>query len=165
MQPVNSPDCCPPGIWIEGAVFNIFAAFAGGTIVPNVSLSFLTRRALKQVCRVCHELAELKPDRLCPVCTHIKAKIQSRFAEAIRRTIAIPAQQYCKRSGCTCAACDTRTLDPHPLYVFELARAGRREVHLHPRCHELWLEAAGLDTRPKDDAATGQGDKSDTSSR
>jgi hypothetical protein len=165
MQLVNSPDCCSPGIRIEDAVFNIFAVFAGGTIVPNVSLSFLNRRALKQVCRVCHELAELKPERLCPVCTHIKAQIQLRFAEAIRRTIAIPAQQYCKRLGCSCAACDTRTLDPHPLYQFDLARADRREIHLHPRCHELWLEATGLDTRPKPDADPGQGDKSDTSSK
>jgi len=165
VQPVNSPDCCTLGIRIEGAVLNIFAVFAGGMIVPYVSLSFLNRRALKQVCRVCHELAELKTERLCPVCTHIKAKIQSRFAEAIRRTIPIPAQQYCKRSGCSCAACDTRTLDPHPFYAFDLARADRREIHLHPRCHELWLEATGLGTRPKPDTDTGQGDKSDTSSK
>ena len=76
--------------------------------MPNVSLSFLSRRALKQVCRVCHELAELKPERLCPVCTHIKAKIQSRFAEAIRRTIAIPHSSIANVLGCSCAACDTQ---------------------------------------------------------
>jgi len=137
--------------------------FAGGTLVRNVSLSFLNRRATKQVCRVCQELAELKTERLCSVCTHIKAQIQLRFAEAIRRTVAIPAQQHCKRSGCSCAACDTRTLDPHPLYLFDLARADRREIHLHPRCHALWLEATGLDTRPKHDTDIGPGDKSDTS--
>ena len=133
--------------------------FAGGTLVRNVSLSFLNinRRASKQVCRVCQELAELKTERLCSVCTHIKAQIQLRFAEAIRRTVAIPAQQHCKRSGCSCAACDTRTLDPHPLYLFDLARADRREIHFHPRCHELWLEAAGLDAHPDQSIDIGQG--------
>jgi hypothetical protein len=67
--------------------------------------------------------------------------------------------------SCSCAACDTRTLDPHPLYEFDLARADRREIHLHPRCHELWLEPTGLDTRPKPDADTAPGDKSDASSK
>jgi hypothetical protein len=35
-------------------------------MVPTVSLSFLNRRTInKQVCRVCHERAELKTERLC----------------------------------------------------------------------------------------------------
>ena len=117
--------------------------------MPSVSLSFLNRRALRQVCRICHELSELKTERLCAVCTRIKAQIILRFADAVRGTIAIPAEQHCKRSGCSCAACDTRTLDPHPLYLFDLARADRREIHFHPRCHELWLEAVkGLKSGP-----------------
>jgi hypothetical protein len=119
-------------------------------MVPNIRLSFLNRRTNRQVCRVCHELAELKTERLCAVCAHIKSQISSRFAEAVGGTIAIPAEQQCKRSGCSCAACDTRTLDLHPLYLFDLARADRREIHLHPRCHELWLEAVkGLTSGPE----------------
>ena len=110
-------------------------------MVPTVSLSFLNRRTInKQVCRVCHELAELKTERLCANCARIKSQISLRFAAAIRGTIAIPAEQHCERLGCSCAACEVRTLGPHPLYLFDLARADRREIHFHPRCHELWLE-------------------------
>jgi hypothetical protein len=127
-------------------------------LVPNVSLSFLNRRTIKQVCRVCHELAELKTERLCAVCARIKAQIHLRFPEAVLRTMAIPAEQQCERSGCSCAACDGRTVDPHPLYLFDLARADRREIHFHPRCHELWLEAvARLDARPEQGIDIGQG--------
>jgi hypothetical protein len=118
--------------------------------VPTVSLSFLNRGKVKQVCRICHEIAELKTEGLCAPCVWIKSKITSRFAEAVRGTIAIPAEQHCKRSGCSCAACDGRTLDPHPLYQFDLARADRREIHFHPRCHELWLEAVkGMKSGPE----------------
>ena len=110
-------------------------------MVPTVSLSFLNRRTInKQVCRVCHVLAELKTERLCANCARIKSQISLRFADAVRGTIAIPAEQHCERRGCACAACDVRTLDSHPLYRFDLARGDRREIHLHPRCHELWLE-------------------------
>ena len=127
-------------------------------MVPNVSLRFLNRRANRQVCRVCHELAELKTERLCAVCTHIKSQISLRFAEAVGGTISIPAEQQCKRSGCSCAACDRRTLDLHPRYVFDLARADRREIHFHPRCHELWLEAVkGLNSGPEQATDIGQG--------
>jgi hypothetical protein len=130
-------------------------------MVPTVSLSFLNRRKIKQVCRVCHEMAELKPERLCAVCTHIKAQIRLRFPEAARGTMAIPVAQQCKRSGCLCAACGVRTLDPHPLYPSDLARADRREIHLHPRCHELWAEAAGFDARNKISTSV-SGEMSDT---
>jgi hypothetical protein len=113
--------------------------------VPMVNLSFLNRRTVnKQVCRVCHGFAELKSERLCGECTRIKAQIRLRFSDAVRGTMAIPAEQQCKRSGCSCAACDGRPLDLHPLYLFDLARGDRREIHFHPRCHELWLEAVGL---------------------
>jgi len=127
-------------------------------MVPNVSLRFLSRRTNRQVCRVCHELAELKTERLCAVCTHIKSQISLRFAEAVGGTISIPAEQQCKRSGCSCAACDRRTLDLHPRYVFDLARADRREIHFHPRCNELWLEAVkGLNSSPEQATDIGQG--------
>ena len=126
-------------------------------MVPTVSLSFLNRGKVKQVCRVCHGIAELKTERLCANCARIKAQIGLRFPDAIRRTITIPAEQQCKRPGCLCAACDGRTLDPHPLYLFDLARADRREIHFHPRCHELWLEAAGLDAHPDQSIDIGQG--------
>ena len=126
--------------------------------MATVSLSFLYRRKIKQVCRVCHGVAELRSERLCGDCTRIKAQVSLRFSEAVRGTIAIPAEQRCERSGCSCAACDARTLDPHPLYLFDLARADRREIHFHPRCHELWLEAVTrLDARPEQGIDIGQG--------
>jgi hypothetical protein len=125
--------------------------------VPNISLSFLNRRTInKQVCRVCHELAELKTERLCAVCAQIKAQIRSHFPDAVRRSMTTSAEQ-CKRSGCLCSTCGVRTLDPHPFYPSDPARADRREIHLHPRCHELWLEAAGLDARPDQGIDIGQG--------
>jgi hypothetical protein len=123
------------------ARFDAPAGWQRRDTVPTLSLSFLNRRKTKQVCRICRELAEPKEDRLCAHCVWIKSRISLRFAEAVRGTIAIPAAQHCKRLGCSCAACDGRTLDPHPLYVFDLARADRREIHFHPRCHDLWLEA------------------------
>ena len=125
--------------------------------MPNMSLSFLNRRTtIRQVCRVCHDLAELKAERLCAVCAGIKEKISLRFAEAVGGTIAIPEERQCKRAGCSCAACDGRTFDLHPLYLFELARADRREIHFHPRCHELWLEVVkGPNGGPEQ--AVGQG--------
>jgi hypothetical protein len=83
----------------------------------------------------------------------IKSQISARFAEAIRGTIAIPAQQHCKSLGCSCAACDGRTLDPHPRYQFDLARSDRREIHFHPRCHELWLEAVKRPDKAPEQAA------------
>ena len=118
--------------------------------MPTVSLSFRNRGKVKQVCRICRELGELKTERLCANCARIKSQISVRFAEAVRGTIAIPAEQRCERLGCSCAACDGRTLDTHPLYLFDLAQADPREIHFHPRCHELWLEAAhGLNSGPE----------------
>jgi hypothetical protein len=106
-----------------------------------VSLNLLNGGKEREVCRICAELAEMKTDRLCARCVRIKSQISARFAEAVRGAIRLPAQQHCERSCCSCAACDAKTLGPHPLYVFDLARADRREIHFHPRCHELWLEA------------------------
>lgn len=108
--------------------------------MPNVSLSFLHRRKVREVCRVCHELAELRTERLCATCGWIKTKILLRFPDADHRMMATPAQQQCKRFDCLCAACSLRTLGPHPAYSFGSARADQREIHFHPRCHELWLE-------------------------
>lgn len=125
--------------------------------MPTVSLRFLNRGRVKEVCRVCHELTEIKAERLCAHCVWIKSQISARFAGAVRGAVAIPAQQQCDRYGCSCAACDGRTLAAHPLYVFDLARADRREIHFHPRCHELWLEAvnrASSSPEPAVDAGT-----------
>ena len=120
--------------------------------------SFLNRGKIKEVCRICHELAELKADRLCAHCVWIKTKISTRFAEAVRGAVAIPAPQQCQQYGCSCAACDTRTLAPHPLYVFDLAQANRRDIHFHPRCHDLWLEAVnGVNGGPEQATDVGQG--------
>jgi hypothetical protein len=113
-----------------------------------VSLSFLNKTGNKQVCRVCRAIAELKADRLCAECTRIKARLGTRFPDAIRHEAA--PEQQCKRSGCVCAACDLRTLDLHPFYPSE---ADRRETHFHPRCHELWLEI-GSRARPEEDLHT-----------
>jgi hypothetical protein len=103
--------CAPTAV---GAPFSNI--FRGGPLVPNISLSFLNRRTInKQVCRVCHELAELKTERLCAVCAQIKAQIRSHFPDAVRRSMTTSAEQ-CKRSGCLCSTCGVRTLDPHPFY-------------------------------------------------
>jgi hypothetical protein len=142
-------------------------ACRGGTIVPNVSLSFAktgkimkqvwrvcretaereterlsspkTGKIVKEFCRVCRENAELETERLCPDCTRIKAQIRLRFPDAVRRTKATSGE--CERTGCLCAACRRGTVTRHPLYASDPARADRRDIHLHPRCHELWLEA------------------------
>jgi hypothetical protein len=74
--------------------------FAGGSSVPSVSLSFLNRKTVnKQVCRICHEFAELKTERLCAVAVRIEAQIRSRFPDAVRRTMAIPAEQDATSCG------------------------------------------------------------------
>ena len=118
--------------------------------MPTASLSFLNRRKVKQVCRICREIGDLKNERLCAPCVRIKSQISARFAEAVRGTITIPAQQECERVGCSCAACDGKTLDTHRLYRFNLAGADRREIHFHPRCHDLWLEAVnGANSSPE----------------
>ena len=127
-----------------------FLSNVSQSFLNNVTLSFLDKRKNKQVCRICRELDELKTEGLCAHCVWIKSQISVRFGEAVRGTIAIPGQQRCERYGCSCAACDGRTLAPHPLYLFDLARGDRREIHFHPRCHELWLEAVnGLTTNPE----------------
>ncbi len=108
--------------------------------MPTVSLSFLNRRTERRVCRICRDIAELKTERLCAVCARIKAQIRSRFPQAVRGEMQISTQQ-CKRSGCACDACGVRTLDAHPFYPSDPGRPDRREIHLHPRCHELWIEA------------------------
>jgi hypothetical protein len=120
--------------------------------VATVSLSFLNRRTInKQVCRVCHEFTELKMERLCADCTRIKAQLHSRFPHATR-VMANSHEQPCKRLSCLCSGCDGRTLDLHPFYP---VGPTRRELHFHPRCHELWLEIGGR--RTEEDTGTRQG--------
>jgi len=128
--------------------------------VPTVRLSFLNpnRGTIKQICRVCRERAEIKAEQLCTHCVWIKSQLSARFAEAVRGAIAIPQQQHCKRYGCSCAACDGKTLDPHPLYVFDLGESDQREIHFHPRCHDLWLEVVnGPNSGPEPAADIAQG--------
>jgi len=117
----------------------------------SARLSFLNRATTtKQVCRICREKAELKTGGLCADCAQIKARIhvhitqQPADGDSSRKT-------QCNRSGCFCAPCGRRILDPHPFQPADPARADRREIHFHPRCHELWLEAVrGVDTLPGD---------------
>jgi hypothetical protein len=116
------------------------------------TVSFLNRRTInKQVCRVCHELAELKAERLCPGCTRIKAQLRLRFPDATR-VMASTHGEHCKRTSCSCSACDGKTLDSHPFYPSEPTR---REIHFHPRCHELWLELGSV-ARPDTTSASSQ---------
>jgi len=123
--------------------------------VPTVRLSFLNpnRGTIKQICRVCRERAEIKAEQLCTHCVWIKSQLSARFAEAVHGAIAIPRQQHCERYGCSCAACDGKTLAPHPLYVFDLGGSNRREIHFHPRCHDLWLEVVNGPNRGPEPAA------------
>jgi len=120
--------------------------------VATVNLSFLNRKTInKQVCRICQEVTELKAERLCPECTRIKAQLRSGLPEAVRMMTSSDGHQ-CKRSGCVCSACGGKTLDAHPFYRSESAR---RELHFHPRCHELGLEL-GLGARADTTLASSQ---------
>ena len=101
--------------------------------------SLKTGNVVKEVCRVCRETAVLETEGLCPDCARIKAQIRLRFPEAVRRTM--PTSAQCWQFGCLCAACSRATIDHHPLYLSDPTPADRRGIHLHPRCHELWLEA------------------------
>src|SRR5262249_34347191 len=101
--------------------------------------SLRTGKIVKEVCRVCRENAELKTEGLCPDCARIKAHIRLCFPDAVRRTMATSAE--CGRTGCLCAACSTRPFRPPPLSLSISARADRRKIHFHPRCHKLGLEA------------------------
>src|SRR5262249_46524838 len=98
--------------------------------------SLKTGNVVKEVCRVCRETAVLETGGLCPDCAGIKAQIRLRFLDAVPRTMATSAE--CPRFGCLCAACRRGTVDRHPLYLSDPTRSDRREIHLHPRCHELW---------------------------
>ena len=81
----------------------------------------------------------LETEGLCPDCARIKAQIRLGFPDAVRRTMLTSAE--CWQFGCLCAACSRATIDHHPLYLSDPTPADRRGIHLHPRCHELWLEA------------------------
>lgn len=124
----------------------------------NVSLGFLNRgttKQVKQVCRICHEVAVLKTEGLCPDCTWIKAQIRLRLPQLPPRPSAdgdsSKQAQQCKRSDCLCIACSRRILDPHPFHLSARTRAQGREIHLHSRCQALWSDTAeGLDTQPGD---------------
>jgi hypothetical protein len=118
----------------------------------NASLSFLSRgrTTTRQVCRVCHEIAELKTEGLCHECSWVKTQIHLRVRRQPSRPIPSdsgdPSQlrPQCKRIGCLCVACNRRILDLHPFRPADPDQAHAREIHLHPRCHDLWLEAIGV---------------------
>jgi len=109
------------------------------------NLTLGAREQVKQVCRVCHEFAELKTQQLCGECVSRKAQIQRRISQLSQPSNA-EQEQRCSRSGCSCAACGRGILDPHP-FCTPTAERGR-EIHFHPRCHELWMEIRGLNARP-----------------
>ena len=52
--------------------------------MPSMNLSFLNRGKVREACRVCREIAELKTERLCGRCVWIKSQINARFAAAAR---------------------------------------------------------------------------------
>jgi hypothetical protein len=101
--------------------------------------SLKTGKIVKEVCRICRETTELETQGLCPDCAWIKVQIRLRFPDAARRTLATAGE--CERTGCLCGACSRGTIGRHPFYLAHPAQADR-ETHLHPRCHELWLETA-----------------------
>ena len=112
----------------------------------NASLSLLNRaRTAKGICRVCRENAELQSEGLCAVCAHLKARIRLHISRQPADGDSKNQAQRCTRSGCPCAPCGQRILDPHPFQ----SGADRREIHFHSRCHALWLEAVqGSDGHP-----------------
>ena len=68
--------------------------------MPSVSLSFLNRKTVnKQVCRICREFAELKTERLCAVCSQDQSADPLALPAAVRRTMAIPAEQDATSCG------------------------------------------------------------------
>ena len=99
--------------------------------------SLKTGNIVKEACRVCRETAVLETEGLCSDCARIKAQI--RFPDAVRRPMATSAE--CPQFGCLCAACNRKTIEHHPIYLADPTRGDRRGIHLHPRCHELLLEA------------------------
>jgi hypothetical protein len=122
----------------------------------NASLGFLSRgttKQVKQVCRICHEIAVLKTEGLCPDCAWVKAQIHVRLPLLPPPPSAdgdsSKQEPQCKRSDCVCLACSRRILDPHPFHLSARTRAQGREIHLHPRCQALWSDTAGgSDTDP-----------------
>lgn len=114
-----------------------------------------TTTRVKQVCRICHEIAELKSEELCPDCAWVKAQIRVRIPQQPPRSStggdSSKQEHQCKASGCLCLACSRRILDPHPFHLSDPTRARGREIHLHPRCQALWLDdARGADAQPGD---------------
>jgi len=114
--------------------------------VATISLSFLRKQTLKEVCRVCHERAELGTGRLCAGCAQVKVRIHLRITQQPADGDSSRPVEQCTRSGCICPPCGRRILDPHPFRGSGPARGEVREIHFHPRCHALWLEVVtGLD--------------------
>ena len=119
----------------------------------NASLSFLNRNRgkTKQVCRICREIAELKTEGLCAECARVKAQIHLHITQQPADGDSGKQAQQCKRSGCLCAPCGRRILDPHPFQPSDPARVGGREIHFHPRCHFCHRSGIGIDRFTGDD--------------
>jgi hypothetical protein len=120
----------------------------------NATLDFLNRgktTQVKEVCRICRELAQLETDRLCADCARIKARIRWHIRQ--HPADGDPKEELqCKRLGCLCPPCGRRIFDLHPFHSSDPAGAQGREVHFHSRCHALWLEAAkGTDASTSQD--------------
>ena len=108
--------------------------------MPTISLSFLSQQTRKEVCRVCHERAELKTEGLCTGCAQVKARIHLRITQQPADGDSSRPVEQCTRSGCLCPPCGRKILDPHPFRPSGPAGGDVREIHFHPRCHALWLE-------------------------
>lgn len=131
------------------------ALYGKGTTMLNATLGFLNRdktTQVKEVCRICRELAQLETDRLCADCARIKARIRWHIRHQPADGDPKQALQ-CKRLGCQCPPCGRRIFDLHPFHhSSDPAGAQGREVHFHSRCHALWLEAAkGTDASTSQD--------------
>jgi hypothetical protein len=128
--------------------------YGRGTTMLNATLGLLSRGRpgqVKEVCRICRELADLEPDRLCADCARIKAKIRWHITHQPADGDSSKQALQCKRLGCLCPPCGRRIFDLHPFHS-DSAEAQGREVHFHSRCHALWLEVArGVDDGPSQD--------------
>ena len=87
---------------------------------------------------------QLASNGLCPECVLIAEKISERpylRPKSDYREAGGPGSDLedCTRSGCVCAACDTKTSKLHKMIANLVARDGSRgECHFHNRCAVLW---------------------------
>jgi hypothetical protein len=96
----------------------------------NATLDFFNRdktTQVKEVCRICRELAQLETERLCADCALIKARMRWHIRQ--QPADGDPKQElHCKRLGCLCPPCGRRIFDLHPFHSSDPAGAQGREV-------------------------------------